>query len=271
MDSNTPLIDAVGVEHHPVDKPARIVSLVPSITELLFALDLGTQVVGRTTFCIHPADKVTNIPRVGGTKQVRLERLKALSPTHVIVNIDENQKSDVDEIATFVSNVIVTHPNSASDNMALYRLLGGVFNRSERAASLCRQFQTALAAVQERAMRLPHKLVVYLIWYQPWMTISPPTYIAELLSLVNWITPYHGNDLRYPQLADSCLEPGTADLVLFSSEPFPFKKKHLEIFQLEFGVDRERLVFVDGEMTSWYGSRAIEGLGYLCDLAVTHA
>ena len=269
MNSDTSLIDAIGVEHFRVNKPARIVSLVPSITELLFALDLGRQIVGRTTFCIHPADQVAEVQRVGGTKQVRLDRLRALSPTHVIVNIDENQKSDVDQIATFVPNVIVTHPVAPADNIGLYRLLGGIFNRMELGENLCRQFETGLAATKRQAVTLPRKSVVYLIWYQPWMTISRPTYIAELLSLVNWVTPHHGKDLRYPTLSESSFDPSRADLVLFSSEPFPFKSKHVESFQKEFGVERQRLLFIDGEMTSWYGSRAIEGLRYLSDLAKT--
>ena len=101
------------------------------------------------------------------------------------------------------------------------------------------------------------------------MTISRPTYIAELLSLVNWITPDHGVNHRYPSLSDSVFPPDTADLVLFSSEPFPFKEKHMAAFAKEFGIDRERLMTIDGEMTSWYGSRAIEGLRYLCDFAKT--
>lgn len=270
MNSAISLIDAVGVEHSRVRQPVRIVSLVPSITELLFALDLGSQVVGRTTFCIHPADKVTVVPRVGGTKKVRLDRLRALSPTHVIVNIDENQKTEVEEISTFVPHVIVTHPIAPSDNLGLYRLLGGIFERADIAEHLCNEFETGLAEVKKSAASLPRKLVLYLIWYNPWMTISQSTYIAQLLSLVNWITPDHGNDLRYPELCASRFRADQAELVLFASEPFPFKEKHVDSFHQEFGLERDRLLFIDGEMTSWYGSRAIEGLRYLRDIAESH-
>ena len=270
MNSAISLIDAVGVEHCRVRQPARIVSLVPSITELLFALGLGPQVVGRTTFCIHPADAVASVQRVGGTKKVRLDRLRALSPTHVIVNIDENQKTEVEEISTFVPHVIVTHPIAPTDNLGLYRLLGGIFDRAEVAANLCAEFESVLGQVKKSAASLPQKQVLYLIWYQPWMTISRATYIAQLLSLVNWLTPDHGNDLRYPELSSSRFGANQADLGLFSSDPFPFKEKHVESFHQQFGLERDRLLFIDGEMTSWYGCRAIEGLRYLRDIALAH-
>ena len=270
MKTLTPLVDAVGTEHFQVRGAARIVSLVPSITELLFALDLETQIVGRTTFCIHPADKIAHVSRVGGTKQVRLDRLRALSPTHVIINIDENQKNDVDTIATFVPHVVVTHPIAPTDNLSLYRLLGGIFNRTQRATSLCTEFEKALEEINKAANGLPEKRVLYLIWHKPWMTISRSTYIAQLLDLVNWLTPEHANTVRYPELASSPFDPSSADLVLFSSEPFPFKDKHLELFHTEFSVPHDRLLFIDGEMTSWYGSRAIKGIRYLLELAKKH-
>ena len=104
------LCDAVGTTHAPASGEARIVSLVPSITELLFALGVGDRVVGRTPFCIHPRDGVANVPRVGGTKTPRFDRIRVLEPTHVIVNVDENRREDADALAGFVPNVVVTHP-----------------------------------------------------------------------------------------------------------------------------------------------------------------
>ena len=112
--------------------PIRIVSLVPSLTELLCDLGLAPQLVGRTGFCIHPRETVRAIPKVGGTKSVNLARLRELAPTHVIVNIDENEKPTVEEIARFVPHVVVTHPLHPRDNLALYRLLGGIFHRDAR-------------------------------------------------------------------------------------------------------------------------------------------
>ena len=131
------LIDALGVEHVPAGAGARIVSLVPSLTELLFALGLGAQVVGRTGFCIHPRTAVRTVPKVGGTKDVDLDRLRALAPTHVIVNVDENTRACEQALRAFVPHVIVTHPNAPEDNRALYALLGGVFDRGGGALGLC--------------------------------------------------------------------------------------------------------------------------------------
>src|SRR3954462_4789951 len=121
--SSASIVDAAGVAHRPADGEGRIVSLVPSITELLVDLGLGESLVGRTGFCIHPREIVRRIPKVGGTKDVNLERVRALSPTHAVVNIDENEKPTVDELAKFVPNIVVTHPLAPADNPALYRLI----------------------------------------------------------------------------------------------------------------------------------------------------
>ena len=139
-------VDALGKPHPPAGADARIVALVPSITELLFALDLGAQVVGRTGFCVHPRDAVQAIPKVGGTKDVKIEALRALRPTHVIVNIDENEAPTVETIRAFTPHVVVTHPNAPVENLALYRLLGGIFDRSPQAEALCAELQRELDA-----------------------------------------------------------------------------------------------------------------------------
>ena len=255
-------VDARGTRHESVVSNPRIVSLVPSLTELLFALDLDAQIVGRTTFCVHPGDRVAAIPRVGGTKKVNLERLRALAPSHVIVNIDENSKSQVDEMANFVPHIIVTHPLAPADNVALYRLLGTVFNRRQQAERLCQHLQRRLTALSDVGT-LPTRKVLYLIWRDPWMTVSPDTYISRTLSLFNWQTLPHDCVARYPEVnltSELCRD---IDVILFSSEPYPFKQKHLaEVRLLSADVD-VRLAMIDGEMTSWYGDRAIKGLDYL--------
>src|SRR5215469_6170862 len=119
-------VDAAGVEHTRAGDDARIVSLVPSITELLFALGLEQQIVGRTGFCIHPRERVREVPKVGGTKSVKIDAVRALKPTHVIVNIDENDKPTIDALSSFVPHVVVTHPLTPRDNLSLYALLGAI-------------------------------------------------------------------------------------------------------------------------------------------------
>jgi len=127
-----PYVDAVGTEHAVAGSDARIVSLVPSVTELLCDLGLAAQLVGRTGFCIHPREVVRDIPKVGGTKDVNLDRIRELAPTHLVVNIDENEKETVEELARSVPSVIVTHPLAPEDNLGLYRLLGGIFDLRQR-------------------------------------------------------------------------------------------------------------------------------------------
>ena len=259
--------DYTGREHPRCGPAPRIVSLVPSITELLFDLGLGPFVAGRTTFCIHPRPAVESVPRVGGTKTVRIDHLRRLEPTHVIVNVDENRRSDVEAIESFTPHVIVTHPLDPADNPGLFRLIGSIFGRDEAAARLAGAFAEALAAVAETAGRLPARRVLYLIWKEPWMTVSRDTYISRTLALVNWETAAHDPGVRYPEV--TLAEPLFAgiDLVLLSSEPYPFKPEHAALVRAAPGGARVPIALIDAEMISWYGSRAIPGLRYLARFA----
>ena len=156
------LHDAVGAPHSP-SPHARIVSLVPSITELLCDLGLAAQLVGRTGFCIHPAALVAPIPKVGGTKDVNIDKIRALAPTHLVVNIDENEKPTVAALAEFIPHVVVTHPLGPRDNLELARLLGGVFCADDAAAAWCARFEQEYAALRAMLPRLaaPHPLETF--------------------------------------------------------------------------------------------------------------
>ncbi|MFO1371971.1 MAG: helical backbone metal receptor [Candidatus Competibacteraceae bacterium] len=262
----TPLLtDALGVCHTPVTAPARIVSLVPSITELLFALGLGDQVVGRTHYCIHPQPAIAAIPNVGGTKKINYSRLRALQPTHVILNIDENPRELAERLTHDGLHVIVTHPLAPGDNIPLYQLLGGIFNRTAEAETLAAEFEQALAEL--RRVAWPRQQVLYLIWCKPWMGISRDTYIARTLALVGWETLPVAADARYPVLELGRTLLDAADLILFSSEPYRFQQADLETFAHDYDCPLEKVQLIDGEMTSWYGSRAIPGLAYLRQFA----
>ncbi len=275
-------VDAVGQRHARASGDARIACLVPSITELVCDLGLAPQLVARTGFCIHPQALVADVPKVGGTKDVNLERLRELAPTHVIVNIDENNKPAVDEIARFVPHVIVTHPNAPADNLALYRLIGAIFDREDAAEKLCSGLEAALGATLAASTALPRDRVLYLIWKDPWMTVARDTYISRTLAAVGWDTT-GANDsdtagsgmgktagsatgsgttgaARYPQIdLDTAVH--DADLILLSTEPFMFRDAHVAELGMRFPA--KRVMLIDGEMTSWYGSRAIAGLDYL--------
>lgn len=261
------LVDAAGTRHFPAGASPRIVSLVPSITETLFALDLEEAVVGRTAFCVHPRDRVKRVKSVGGTKRVNRHKLDALAPTHVIVNIDETPRELAQELAATGYAVVVTHPIEVEDNLALYRLLGNLFDRHGAAEALCRAFAAENEVLSRAADRLPERRVLYLIWKEPWMTVSAETYIARMLARVRWRTIGGNPTVRYPEvrLGEALL--AEADLILFSTEPFPFVESHLEAFRAEHPEHAHKAELIDAEMTSWYGSRAILGLRYLKDLA----
>ena len=261
------LRDAAGTMHAPVSGDARIVSLVPSITELLFDLGVGDRVVGRTPFCIHPRGGVASVPRVGGTKTPRLDRIRALEPTHVIVNVDENRREDADALAAFVPSVVVTHPLGPRDNPALYRLVGGIFASREATGRLCRAFERALSALESAAREFPERRILYLIWREPWMTVSRDTYVSRTLALVNFLTTGGDPRRRYPELVLGPELLAGVDLVLLSSEPFPFRERHIAEIRACAGVRCPSVRLFDGEMASWYGSRAIRAMDYLARFA----
>lgn len=197
---------------------------------------------------------------MGGTKDVNLARVRALAPTHAILNMDENTKATAEALAAFVPNLVVTHPLAPEDNLALYRQIGSAFGKEREAGALCARFEHALA--QARKQSFPERNVLYLIWKDPWMTVSRDTYISRTLALFGLRTVPQAADARYPKLAN--LDFPEADRVLVSSEPYRFTQKHLpEIERLSGRPAR----LIDGEMTSWYGPRAIAGLEYLSGFA----
>jgi len=261
------LVDWSGRQHEPAGKAPRIVSLVPSITELLFDLDLGPHVVGRTHYCVHPEAALASIPSVGGTKKIVMRRLQELAPTHVIVNVDENPKEMAEAIAALGIAIIVTHPAAPEDNLSLFRLIGGIFDRMGNAEDLCTRLLAARDALTSAATGWADRRVLYLIWRDPWMTVSRRTYIAQTLALARWHSAGDDPSVRYPEIAIGRALLESLDLVLFSSEPYPFKPDDITAFDEQFPHTRAARILIDGEMVSWYGSRAIAGLRYLKDLA----
>jgi hypothetical protein len=180
-----------------------------------------------------------------------------------VVNIDENEKPTVDALAAFIPHVIVTHPLGPRDNLALYRLLGGIFNAVQAAERLCAEFEQEYAALLALPGQ-PVRQVLYCIWQDPWMTVSRDTYIARMLELAGmrqWQAP--GNDRRYPVFAWSDALVDGIDEILLSSEPYRFTEAHADAIERQTGKPAR---LVDGEMMSWYGSRAIAGLRYLRSL-----
>lgn len=241
----------------------RIVSLVPSLTELVCALGLFEHLVGRTGFCVHPREALRRVPKIGGTKDVRIDAVLALEPTHVLVNVDENLRETADTLARHGLEVVVTHPCTPEDNRALYRDFGARFGRVEAARALEAELDAALSDAAATAAALPVERVLYPIWREPWMTVTPDTYIAAMLERVGWRTLPEAAPRRYPEFAwDDAWLPAV-QRVLLPSEPYRFRERHVgEIERLA----ARPVTLVDGEMVSWYGSRAIAGLRYLIAL-----
>ncbi len=263
MPSVTGLRDALNTRHTPAVGAPRIVSLVPSLTELLCDLGLAENLVGRSGFCIHPREVVKRIPKMGGTKDADIERIRAAAPTHLVVNIDENRREQVDELVRFVPHVVVTHPNTPEDNLDLFRLFGGIFRREAAAEKLADDFRTAREELRRATERLPRERVLYLIWKDPWMTVSRETYISAMLAAAGWDTQPEASEARYPET--DAVSQGLTFIarVLLSTEPYRFTEQHLAEAADRFGAPAQ---LIDGEMVSWYGSRAAAGLRYLAQL-----
>ncbi len=239
----------------------RIASLVPSSTELVCALGLAPYLVARTGFCTHPIELLRYIPKVGGTKDVNLERLRTLRPSHVLMNQEENRLETYSAIQQWPGvQCLVSFPRAPAEVPALIEQLadcfGDVAGVRERAASLQTELQTALG----QGARQPTRSVLYLIWRQPWMLAGTDTYIARLLAEADWRLMASGTT-RYPELAPEDPLWQQADEVWLSSEPYSFGIEHLaEVQQL---APQARVRLVDGELCSWWGARTAAGLAYL--------
>jgi ABC-type Fe3+-hydroxamate transport system substrate-binding protein len=248
--------DWMGTAHPRASDRPRIACLVPSLTETLFALGLGDSVVARTGFCVHPRE-ARRVPKVGGTKDPDMRKLAALAPTHLVVNVDENRREDVDAARAFVPHVIVTHPTGPQDNARLLRLLGAVFAREAEAERIAHDIDAALAVLDAVGSALPRERVVYVVWKAPWMTVARDTYIAATLARAGWDTlPAHAASC-YPELDDDASAWRTAARVLLSTEPYAFRERDAIALAQRL---RKPVHIVDGEWTSWYGVRAREGL-----------
>jgi hypothetical protein len=224
--------------------------------------------VARTGYCIHPAETVASIAKVGGTKDVNLDKLRRLAPTHVVVNIDENRLETVEALRGFVPAVLVTHPCGPQDVPGLIGQMVAAFGAepgvTDRAAALTAELSCELGATGPRQRTAVP--VLYLIWREPWMTVARDTYIARMLACIDWCTlpavdgGGHGV-ARYPVIRGD--EPWLAEVaqVLLSSEPYAFTAEHLTLAQALCPQAQVRLV--DGELLSWYGARTAAGLRYL--------
>ncbi|SHM96223.1 ABC-type Fe3+-hydroxamate transport system, substrate-binding protein [Chitinophaga jiangningensis] len=227
--------------------PARIVSLVPSQTELLHSLGLDERVVGITKFCVHPAEWFRSKTRVGGTKNVHLDQVRALQPDLIIANKEENTRADIEalmkEFPVWVSDI-----HSLEDALGMIAGVGALTQRSAKAAAMIAEIEQDFAALQP----LSGVRTAYFIWREPWMVAGNDTFIHQMLQRCG-LTNVYGHVPRYPDISLKQLATTDCELIFLSSEPYPFKEKH--IAELQELIPAARIQLVDGEYFSWYGSR----------------
>ena len=238
------------------NRPKRIVSLVPSQTELLVDLGLEKYIVGVTKFCVHPTNIRKDVSVVGGTKQVHFEKIKALQPDIIICNKEENTLEMVQELEK-IAPVWLSDIYTIDDALDMILLLGILFDVSEKAKALVDEISSEKKDFETFLKSKPSFKVAYLIWKNPYMMVGRQTFINNLLSLNNFENIDNDSESRYPEVTLNDLK--TADKILLSSEPFPFKEKHIEELQKATGKE---VVLVDGEYFSWYGSRLKDAFSY---------
>ena len=237
--------------------PQRIISLVPSQTELLVDLGLVDAILGVTKFCVHPERLRKEKVIVGGTKTVNYSKIKNLNPDIILCNKEENTKEMVERLQE-IAPVHVSDIKTLDEATALIHQYGELFKKGEEAAAIVDLIEKEKSIFRESIMQnLSHKKVGYFIWKEPLMVAGSNTFIHVLLEELGFENVFAGRDGRYPEVAWSDLK--DLDYIFLSSEPFPFKDEHLEEFQK---VTSAKIVLVDGEYFSWYGSRLMKAFSY---------
>lgn len=235
----------------------KVISLVPSITEALFDLGLTEkEVIGRTKFCIHPDEKVKNVEIIGGTKNINIEKIKSLQPDLIIANKEENVKEQVEALMEDFK-VVVTHVETVEDNYYLVKSLGNIFHQEEKAKA----YNLKTYEVLNQAKINSNIKVAYLIWKNPYMTIGSDTFIHHILTEIGLENSFK-DQTRYPEITVEDL--AKTDIIMLSSEPFPFKEKHIE--ELKAFYPDKKIMIVDGEAFSWYGTHIAKCGEYFKDL-----
>ena len=238
--------------------PKRIISVVPSQTELLFYLGLNKEVVGITKFCIHPADKFKSTTKIGGTKQLNIAKIKSLNPDLIIANKEENERGQLEELMQHFP-VWISDIYDLQGALEMIERVGELVGRNMEAVTLSDNIRKNFEEID--ISPLNHR-VAYFIWRKPYMVAAKNTFIDSMLQecgLKNAFTLE-----RYPEIGPSLLSEVKPDVILLSSEPYPFKEKHIE--ELKAIIPSSKIRLVDGEMFSWYGSRLLEAPAYFTTL-----
>lgn len=241
--------DPIWLGPPPPARPRRIVSLVPSLTEALAALDLDAETVGLTRFCVHPEGWKARKAIVGGTKNVDVERVLALAPDLVVANREENERAPVEALADAGVPVWLSDIATVADTARALRDLGRATGRAADGERLGAEIDAAFARLE--APREPVRSV-YLIWRDPWMTVGRDTIIHDVMAR-GGLANVFGDQTRYPAVTADEIREARPEAVLLSSEPYPFAEK--DVAEVKALAPQSRVVLVDGEAFSWYGPR----------------
>ncbi|MBW2241223.1 MAG: ABC transporter substrate-binding protein [Deltaproteobacteria bacterium] len=258
-------------EQRPEGSPHRIVSLVPSLTEALFALGLGDRVVGVTEWCVHPAAEVASLPKLGGTKNPDLQALIALAPDLVIANREENRRKDVERMAEAGIPVWVTHPRSVAEGAELLAVMAGLGAEPDTVRRVVQPTLAAVALAEAEPVERPIP-VFCPIWKGPWMSVGADTYAHDLLRLCGGANVFaNRTDGRYPRVTEEEIVRAAPEVVLLPDEPYAFTDRDAQALgELPLPASRSgRIHVIDGTWVSWYGPRISRAVVTLRDLMAT--
>jgi len=240
----------------------RVVSLCPSLTELVCDLGLADALVGVTRYCMHPADAVARIEKVGGTKDPRIGRIVELAPDLVLLNEEENRREDAEALADAGLRYHVTRPRTPAETAVMVREVGALLACEEAAEAIALDIEERSERVRRAARGRPPVRWAYLIWRKPWMTVNSDTFSDALLTQAGGVNVFGGRAERYPAVTAAEIAAADPAAVFLSTEPFPFEEKHADELAGATGLGRERFRIVDGELLSWHGSRTPRGVDY---------
>ncbi|WP_349664036.1 ABC transporter substrate-binding protein [Cellulophaga lytica] len=256
------IIDQMGRQINCPKKPLRIVSLVPSQTELLVDLGLEEYIVGVTKFCVHPKHLRMSKKVVGGTKKISLAKIEAAKPDIILCNKEENTKEIVEALEKLYP-VHVSNINDLEDSLELIMQYGTIFNKMFSATKIVSTIRNEANTFKDFIKDKPRKKVAYLIWKEPYMAAGKNTFINHMLTLNNYDNVF-SDSLRYPETTLEALKELKPDSVLLSSEPYPFKRNHID--EIKKIMPSTTVELVDGEYFSWYGSRLLDAFIYFKSL-----
>ena len=240
----------------------RIVSLCPSLTELAFDLDRGADLVGITDWCVHPAERVGAIEKVGGTKTPNVARIVELAPDLVLMNEEENRVEDARALREKGVPLHVSMPRDAAGTAMMVRSIGAAVERVAQAERIAADIEARTQRVNERARGASSVSWAYLIWRKPYMSVNHDTFASALLDQAGGRNVFATSTQRYPTIEIADLVRAAPKVVFLCTEPFPFQEKHRKELAVLTGFSPERFVIADGEYLSWHGSRTPEGIDY---------